>query len=114
MTAFIKEINDHGFKPEVLESDRPVLVDFWAPWCGPCKAIAPLVDALAAEYGGRMKFTKINIDDNPLTPGKYGIKAIPTIAIFRNGRPLEMITGLTSRGRLETSIKDILKGVAAA
>ena len=114
MAASIKEIGDHGFKPEVLKSDKPVLVDFWAPWCGPCKAIAPLVETLAAEYGGRMKFAKINIDENPLTPGKYGIKAIPTIAIFRNGRPLEMITGLTSRGRLEASIKDILKGSEVA
>lgn len=113
MSENIKEIDDQTFDSDVLESEKPVLVDFWAPWCGPCKAIGPLVDALAAEFGDQMDFAKLNIDSNPLTPGKYGIKAIPTIAIFKDGQPVEMITGLTSRSKLEASVKDAIAGAPA-
>jgi thioredoxin 1 len=113
MSEHIKEIDDQGFDHEVLQSEKPVLVDFWAPWCGPCKALGPLVEALSIQYNDHMDFTKFNIDDNPITPGNYGIKAIPTIAIFKNGRPMEMITGLTSRGKLEEAIKGVIEGAPA-
>jgi thioredoxin 1 len=113
MSEQVREIDDEGFNGEVLESERPVLVDFWAPWCGPCKALGPLVESLAVQYSGDMEFAKFNIDDNPVTPGKYGIKAIPTIAIFKEGRPMEMITGLTSRGKLEEAIKGVINGTGA-
>jgi thioredoxin 1 len=114
MTEILKEIDDNGFENNVLQSKTPVLVDFWAPWCGPCKALGPIVEALAVQYGDKMNFVKLNIDSNPVTPGRYGIKAIPTIAICKDGVPVEMITGLTSRGRLEESIKGVLEGNPAA
>jgi thioredoxin 1 len=113
MSEHIKEIDDQGFDHEVLQSEKPVLVDFWAPWCGPCKALGPLVEDLSIQYNDHLDFTKFNIDDNPITPGKYGIKAIPTIAIFKNGRPMEMITGLTSRSKLEEAIKGVIEGAVA-
>ena len=114
MSDRIKEIDDQTFDADVLQSSKPVLVDFWAPWCGPCKAIGPVVEALADQYGDKMDFTKFNVDDSPETPGKYGIKAIPTIAVFKDGRPFDMITGLTSRGNLEASIKKVLDGAPAS
>lgn len=114
MPTHVKEIDDQGFASDVLQSSKPILVDFWAPWCGPCKAIGPIVEALAQEYNDKMDFAKFNIDDNPVTPTNFGIKAIPTIAIFKDGKPHEMIVGLTSRDKLETSIKKVLEGVPAA
>ena len=114
MIRNLKEIDDIDFEQHVLNSQVPVLVDFWAPWCGPCKAIGPIVESLATQYGGKMSFAKLNIDSNPITTGRYGIKAIPTIAFFKGGRPVEMITGLTSRGRIEKSINGVLDGSPAA
>lgn len=114
MSTQVKEIDDQGFDSDVLQSTKPILVDFWAPWCGPCKAIGPIVEDLAQEYVDQMDFAKFNVDANPVTPGNYGIKAIPTIAIFKDGKPYEMIVGLTSRDRLETSIKNVLEGVQTA
>ncbi len=112
MSDMVKEINDHNFDQDVLGSQKPVLVDFWAPWCGPCKALGPLVDALAQQYNGRMVFTKLNIDENPKTAGLYGIKAIPTIALFKDGKLFETIVGLTTRGKLEKAINNVLSDAA--
>lgn len=109
MSEHIMEVDDQGFN-QVLQSAKPVLVDFWAPWCGPCKALGPVIDALAGEYGDRLVFAKCNIDNNPATPQKYGIRAIPTIMVFKDGQPVETITGMTSRGRLEESVKAVLTG----
>ena len=102
------EIDDGNFNTEVLQSEKPVLVDFWAPWCGPCKAIGPLVEELASTYGDQVKFAKCNVDDNPVTPGKYGIRAIPTLIFFKDGNVADQITGMVAKSKLEESISNIL------
>ncbi|MEE4358729.1 MAG: thioredoxin [Desulfococcaceae bacterium] len=108
MAEGVMEIDDSGFDAEVLQSDLPVLVDFWAPWCGPCKAIAPTVEALAKEYGDKIKFAKCNVDENPITPGKFGIRAIPTLIFFKDGAVTEQITGMVAKAKLEEAINKVL------
>jgi len=108
MTQNIIELEDDSFEDTVLKSDKPVMVDFWAPWCGPCKAIAPTVDALEKEYGERMIFTKVNVDENPITPSKYGVQAIPTLIFFKNGEIADQITGMVAKEKLEETIKGVL------
>lgn len=108
MSESVMEIGDSSFDAEVLKSEKPVLVDFWAPWCGPCRAIAPVIDELMATYGERIKFTKCNVDDNPVTPGKFGIKAIPTLIFFKEGSVVEQVTGMVAKSKLEETIKSIL------
>lgn len=107
MAETIIEIDDDSFETEVLKSDKPVVVDFWAPWCGPCRAIGPIVEELEGIYGDRVKFVKVNVDDNPLTPSKYGIKAIPTIIFFKDGDAADQITGMVPKAKLETVIKSL-------
>lgn len=108
MTQDIIDVSDNSFEAEILKSDKPVMVDFWAPWCGPCKAIGPVIEDLAATYSGQIKFAKCNVDDNPATPGKYGIKAIPTLIFFKDGKVANQITGMVAKAKLEESIKEIL------
>jgi thioredoxin 1 len=108
MAEGILEIEDSSFDTEVLQSEKPVLVDFWAPWCGPCKAIGPIIEELASTYGDQVKFTKCNVDDNPVTPGKYGIRAIPTLIFFKGGNVADQITGMVAKSKLEESISNIL------
>ncbi|MEW5908773.1 MAG: thioredoxin [Thermodesulfobacteriota bacterium] len=108
MAAGVKEIGDSDFDAEVLKADKPVLVDFWAPWCGPCRAIAPMVEELAGTFGDRVKFAKCNVDDNPATPGKYGIRAIPTLIFFKNGSVMEQITGMVAKSKLESAINKVI------
>lgn len=108
MTQNIIEIEDDSFEEKVLESDKPVMVDFWAPWCGPCKAIAPTVEALEKEYGDTMTFAKVNVDENPISPSKYGVQAIPTLIFFKNGEIADQITGMVAKEKLEETIKGIL------
>ena len=108
MAEGIMEIEDGSFDSEVLQSNKPVLVDFWAPWCGPCKAIGPLVEELAEIFGDKIKFAKCNVDNNPVTPGKYGIKAIPTIILFKQGDVVEQITGMVAKIKLEEAISKVL------
>ena len=107
------EIDDQVFAQDVLSSDKPVLVDFWAPWCGPCKAIGPIVESLCDQYDGQITFAKFNVDDSPVTPAKYDIKSIPTIIIFKDGRPVEISVGLTSRKKLAEAIEGVLSGAPA-
>ena len=85
MSEQIVYLSDDSFEDEVLKSDQPVLVDYWAEWCGPCKMIAPILDEIAGEYAGKLKIAKLNIDDNPETPPKYGIRGIPTLMLFKAG-----------------------------
>ncbi len=103
----VMEIQDDSFELEVIQAGSPVLVDFWAPWCGPCKAIGPIIDELAEELGNEVKFTKCNVDDNPTTPSRYNIKAIPTLVFFKDGEVVEKITGVVSKSKLEESIGKI-------
>ncbi|MGD8472288.1 MAG: thioredoxin [Desulfobacteraceae bacterium] len=114
MVKNILEIEDNNFDSEVLQSDKPVLVDFWAPWCGPCKAIGPAVEKLADIYADDFRFTKCNVDHNPTTPEKYGIRAIPTLMFFKQGQLVDKITGAVAPTQIEESIKKILSGTEPA
>ncbi len=114
MAESFMEITDDNFEKEVMQCSQPVIVDFWAPWCGPCKAIGPMLEDLAGSYSGQFLFAKCNVDDNPITPGKFGIKSIPTLIFFKDGKVVEQITGMVARGKVEDSIKNILAGKQSA
>jgi len=114
MAGNTMEVTDQTFEKEVLQSDQPVLVDFWAVWCGPCRMIAPTVEALAKEYVGKAKVAKVNVDDNQLTPSQYGIRGIPTLLLFKGGRVQEQIVGAASRDMIENMIKKHLDVVKPA
>ena len=92
-STLIANVSDAGFEQEVLNSDKPTLVDFWAAWCGPCKAIAPVVEELAKDYEGKVRVAKVNIEENPNTPQKFGIKGIPTLILFQNGKIVDQVVG---------------------
>ena len=101
----IVEVTDSNFDSEILKSPLPALVDFWAVWCGPCRQIAPAVEALAEEYKGRLKVGKLNIDQHQMVPQKYGIRSIPTLLVFKGGRVVGQIVGAVPRAKLEDEIK---------
>ena len=100
----VKQVNDAEFAT-LIGSNQPSLVDFWAPWCGPCKAIGPVIEDLADEYAGKVTVAKMNVDDNPVTPGKFGIRAIPTLILFKNGQVVDQITGAVGKSQLVDLIK---------
>jgi thioredoxin 1 len=99
------QVTDATFDAQVLKSAQPVLVDFWAPWCGPCRAIGPVIEELAGEYAGKLTIIKMNVDENPATPAKYGIRAIPTLILFKQGEVLEQITGAVSKANIVTVLE---------
>jgi len=98
------QVTDSNFEAEILESKIPALVDFKAHWCGPCRAMGPVIDELAAEYEGQVRIVKMNVDENPGTPSKYGIRAIPTIILFKDGEVLEQVTGAVSKSSIQDMI----------
>ncbi|TSK06943.1 MULTISPECIES: thioredoxin [Geomonas] len=104
----VQTFTDDNFEKEVLQSDIPVLVDFWATWCAPCKAIAPLIDTVASEYEGRVKVGKVNVDDNPATPGKYGVRGIPTVILIKDGKVVDQVVGAIPKAQLDALIKKAL------
>ena len=108
MAKGIMDIDDRSFDSEIIQSDKPAVVDFWAPWCGPCKAIGPVIEELAEAHGDNIKFTKCNVDENPATPAKFGIKAIPTLIFFKEGKVVDQITGMVAKSKLEDTIKSIV------
>lgn len=102
------DITDANFEQEVLKSDLPVLVDFWAPWCAPCRIVSPIVEELAKEYAGKLKVLKLNVDDNPKTASKYGIMSIPSLLIFKKGEVAKTMIGAAGKENLKKGIEEIL------
>lgn len=108
MSQFIKNVSDTSFAEDVLNSDELVLVDYWAAWCGPCKAIAPILDEVAEQYAGRVTIAKLNVDENPETAAKFGIRGIPTLMLFKNGEPIETKVGAISKTQLQDFLDNSL------
>jgi thioredoxin 1 len=102
------EVSDATFDQEVLQSAQPVLVDFWAVWCGPCKAIAPIVEGVAATYAGKLKVAKVNVDQSTGTPSRYGIRGIPTLLFFKGGQVIDQVVGYVSQDVIEEKVKHLL------
>jgi thioredoxin 1 len=103
----VKETSDSQFQTDVLSNSKPVLVDFWAVWCGPCKAIAPLMDEIAEEYDGKIEVFKVNIDDNPQTPAQYGIRGVPTVLAIKDGQVVDQVVGAVPRTELDRLIEKL-------
>jgi len=108
MAGEMANVEDKQFKAEVLDSPLPVLVDFWATWCAPCRAIAPVLEELSGLYKGKVKFVKLNIDDSQQTPQAYGIRSIPTLLIFKGGKVVEQIVGAVPRSKLDEALKKVV------
>jgi thioredoxin 1 len=104
----VVQVSDGSFESDVLKSSVPVLVDFWASWCGPCKAIAPAIDELAEQYAGQIKVAKVNVDENPATPGKFGVRGIPTLILFKDGQIVDQVVGAVPKNQLDGLIKKAL------
>ncbi len=108
MAENVKQVNQDSFQENVIEAKRPVLVDFWAPWCGPCKAVGPVVEELAAEYKDKADFAKVNVDEAPLLASSYGVMSIPTLIVFSKGKPAEQVIGYQSKDNLKKLLDSVL------
>ena len=106
--ADIVEVTDQNFEAEILKSDLPVVIDFWAEWCAPCRAITPIIDSLAEKYADQIKIVKMDIDANPSTPGQYGIRAIPTILTFKDGEVVDQLQGVRPKKDFEAAIEKLI------
>jgi thioredoxin 1 len=110
--AALTEVTDATFEQEVTQSDRPVVVDFWAPWCGPCRVIGPILEDMATQHGERVTFTKLNVDDNPQVAGRFNVLSIPTVILFENGEPQETVIGARSKSHYEDAWERWLNNAA--
>ena len=110
----VLEVSDATFDQEVLRSEQPVLVDFWAVWCGPCKAIGPIVDGVAATYADKLKVVKVNVDENGATPSRYGIRGIPALLLFKDGKVADQIVGFVPKDTIDKSVAKVLAAAPAA
>ncbi len=109
MDKMVTDVSDQNFEDQVLKSTQPVLVDLWAPWCGPCRTVAPVIDKLAEKYQGRFKFCRLNIDKNPKTTAQYRVMSIPTLIFFKGGKAVDTVIGAVPESTLQSKIDDILK-----
>ena len=115
MSEHVSDVNDQDFEAQVLNSDKPVLVDFWAPWCAPCRMLAPTVEAVAQNFQGSASVVKLNVDDNPAVSQRYGIKGIPTLILFKGNKEVERVVGATSKEAISRMIdKHVQSGAASA
>ena len=112
MSQFVSAVDDAGFEREVIQSDVPVVLDFWAEWCPPCRALAPTFEELAKQYAGRVRFLKLNVDENAEVPQRFGIKGIPTLVFFDGGREVERVVGASSKAALERIVDKYVKVAA--
>ena len=113
MSEYVTDVNDNSFETDVLQSDKPVLVDFWAAWCAPCRMLAPTVDAVAEKYAGNANVVKLNVDENPSVSQRYGIKGIPTLILFKNGKEEERVVGATSKEAISRMIEKHMSATSA-
>jgi len=114
MSANVIVTDDRGFDRAVIQASVPVLVDFWAPWCGPCRMVGPIVEQLAGEYAGRLRTVKVNVDDSQMVASRYGIQSIPTLIFFQDGKEVRRLVGVRPKAELASAIEHVLKPKAAA